>query len=114
MAAVNGECKVTGTISVWYSRNRFGVDARDITGLNEGLNGEYWESDGKNQWTEFDGNGYSYWEEYHRDINSIYLKDKNGRDWNTAYLDLFVAKVMLCDSRLEVGKECFSLGSITD
>ncbi len=113
-AAVNGECKVTGTISVWYNRNRFGVDARDITGLNEGHHGGYWESDGKNQWTQFDKNGKFYWEEDRRDVNSIYLKDKNGRDYYTARLDLFDAKVMLCDSRLEVGKECFSLGWITD
>ena len=103
------KCKTTGDISTWYNINKFRVDARDIKGVKEGDNGENWQSDGNKQWFEFSDNGLFYWEETHRDINSIYLKDKNGRSQYTARIDLFIAKIMLC----EEGKECGSLGHIT-
>jgi hypothetical protein len=76
----------------------------------EGHNGENWQSAGNNQWYEFSDNGLFYWEETHRDNNSIYLKDNNGRSHYMAQIDLHIAKVMLC----EEGKECRSLGHITD
>lgn len=59
-------CKITGEITSWSI-------------LMEGHNGENWQSAGNNQWYEFSDNGLFYWEETHRDDNSIYLKDNNGR-----------------------------------
>ena len=103
-------CKITGEITSWSKTNKFRIDARDINGLMEGHNGENWQSDGNNQWYEFSDNGLFYWKETHRDNNSIYLKDNNGRSHYMARLDLYIAKVMLC----EEGKECRSLGHITD
>jgi hypothetical protein len=103
-------CKITGEITGLSTMNKFRIDARDIKGLMEGHNGENWQSAGNNQWYEFSDNGLFYWEETHRDNNSIYLKDNNGRSYYTARLDLYIAKVMLC----EEGKECRLLGHITD
>ena len=93
--------------------NKWDTSAHDVRLVTE-TSGEVWTSNDKaspTMWTEFTvSNGNFYWIELHRDANSIYLQDDNGRDGRTAQIDLHTEEVLFC--RRPNFRKCFSIGAV--
>jgi len=92
--------------------NKWDTSAHDVRQVTE-TSGEVWSSNdtaSPTMWTEFTvSNGNFYWIELHRDANSIYLQDDNGRDGRTVQIDLHTEELLLCRHHFS---KCFSIGAV--
>ena len=96
---------------IWGSAvsNNVKVPADEVVENKWNLSADRWEHDVcGNQWTEITNTNRRYtWQEYSRTANSVFLLDTNGRDGDTAQINLSAEEILYCTTG-----DCFSIGSI--